>query len=230
LFVTVGLDLESGWVPPLLNSARNPGILQGAPGYVDASVNVPLLQTPTSVTREQGDIHVYGNPHYWLDPARGKIIAKNILDGLVRLQPENRSYFEGNLERFNEEMDMHIAEWLAQMEPYKGARIVAYHNSWPYLAERFGLDVVDFLEPKPGIPPTPSQLAKIIRLMSEEDIGVIIIEPYFKTDAADLVARKTNGEVVVLATSVGAEESIRTYFDLFDYNVDKLVESFGDPN
>lgn len=228
LFVTVGLDLESGWVPPLLTSARNPGILPGAPGYVDASVDVPLLQTPTSVTREQGHIHVYGNPHYWLDPVRGKIIAKNIFDGLARLQPENRSSFETNLERFNEEADAKIETWLTRMEPYRGVQIVAYHNSWPYLAERFGLDVVDFLEPKPGIPPTPSQLAKIIRLMSEEGIGVIIIEPYFKTDAADLVVRKVDGQVVVLATSVGAEESIRTYFDLFDYNVDKLVESLRD--
>lgn len=229
LFVTVGLDLESGWVPPLLNSARNPDIMKGGRGYVDASVGVPLLQTPTTVSRDQGDIHVYGNPHYWLDPARGKIIAKNIFNGLVQLQPEERSYFETNLERFTQETDARIAAWLARMEPHAGARIIAYHNSWPYLAERFGLVVVDFLEPKPGIPPTPSQLAKIIRLMSNEGIRVIIIEPYFKSDAPDLVARKTDGQVVVLATSVGADASIKDYFSLFDYNVEKLIEALGRP-
>ena len=225
MFVTVGLDLESGWVPPLLTSARNPKILRGGEGYVDASVDVPLLQTPTSVSREQGDIHIFGNPHYWLDPVRGKIVARNIFEGLVRLRPQDRDYFEANLAQFNGEIDSRTAGWLQEMAPYDGARIIAYHNSWPYLAERFGLDIVDYLEPKPGIPPTPSQLAKVIQTMKREGIRIIIIEPYFKTDAADLVARKTEGHVLELATSVGAHEDISTYFDLFDHNVRKLTEA-----
>lgn len=227
MFVTVGLDLETGWVVPLLNSARNGKIMQGGPGYVDASKGVSLLQVPTNLSREQGDIHVYGNPHYWLDFERGKIVARNIFDALVRLRPQDRSYFESNLAAFVEHLDSKGSEWLAKLEPYKGASIIAYHNEWPYFEERFGLRIAEFLEPKPGIPPSPSQLARVIGLMKREDIRVIITSPYFKKDAAELVARKTGGVVITLATLVGAEPEIRDYFDLFDYNVTQLVDAFG---
>ncbi|MFQ5568376.1 MAG: metal ABC transporter substrate-binding protein [Rhodothermales bacterium] len=225
MFVTIGLDLELGWVPPLLNSARNSKIIQGAPGYVDASANVPLLQVPTSVSREQGDIHIYGNPHYWLDPARGRIMAQTIYDALARLQPESQPYFAENLKRFNETLDEKRAEWQAKMQPFQGTEIIAYHNQWPYFEEAFGLTIVDFLEPKPGIPPTPSQLAKVIGIMQRENIKIIIISPYFKADAAELVTRKVDGTVVTLASSVGAFSGIDTYFDLFDYNVDQIVKA-----
>lgn len=226
LFVTVGLDLEIGWVPPLLNSARNARILSGGEGYVDASVGVPLLEPPTSASREQGDIHLYGNPHYWLDPVRGKIVAANIAESLSRVLPADAAYFEANLERFTARIDSAVASWQQMIAPYAGARVIAYHNEWPYFAERFGIEIAGFLEPKPGIPPTPSQLARIIRLMQNQDIRVIITSPYFKADAADLVARKTDGMVVTLGTSVGAREDIDTYFDLFERNVAELVRAF----
>jgi ABC-type Zn uptake system ZnuABC Zn-binding protein ZnuA len=225
MFVTVGLDLETGWVPPLLNSARNANILKGAVGYVDASVNVPLLQVPSSVNRGEGDIHIFGNPHYWLDPAIGKIIAQNICDGLVRLDGENAAYYRDNLKKLTERIDVKIKEWTAKMLPFKGTKIIAYHNEWPYFEQRFGLQIVDFLEPKPGIPPTPSQLAKVIGEMKRDNIKVIISSPYFTAESADLVARNVGGKVVTLATSVGADESIKTYFDLFDYDVGKMVEA-----
>lgn len=225
MFVTVGLDLETGWVPPLLNSARNAKILKGAPGYVDASENVPLQQVPTSVNRGEGDIHIYGNPHYWLDPAIGKIIAKNICDGLVRLDGANSSFYRTNLAEFDEKIDTKLKEWLAKMRPFAGTKIIAYHNEWVYFEQRFGLKIIDFLEPKPGIPPTPSQLAKVINEMKRDNIKVIISSPYFTAESADLVARNVGGKVVTLATSVGAEEGIKTYFDLFDYNVGKMVDA-----
>ncbi|MEK9139149.1 MAG: metal ABC transporter substrate-binding protein [Bacteroidota bacterium] len=225
MFVTVGLDLETGWVPPLLNSARNASVLKGAPGYVDASENVPLLQVPTSVNRGEGDIHIYGNPHYWLDPALGKIIARNICEGLVRLDRENETFYQDNLKQFNGKIDAKIKEWMTKMLPFKGTRIIAYHNEWVYFEQRFGLKILDFLEPKPGIPPTPSQLAKVINEMKRDNIKVIISSPYFTAESADLVARNVGGKVVTLATSVGADESIKTYFDLFDYNVGKMVEA-----
>lgn len=225
VFVTIGLDLEMGWVPPLLTSARNNKIQQGAPGYVDASTGVPLLQVPTSVSRDQGDIHIYGNPHYWLDPSRGHRIAQNIYEALVRIQPQNQAYFAENLQRFNQQLDEKIAAWKTRLQPYQNAKIVAYHNQWPYLEEAFGLKIVEFLEPKPGLPPTPSQLAKVIRLMEQQNVKVIIISPYYKPDAADLVARKVGGGVVTMASSVGAFPEINTYFDLFDYNVARIVEA-----
>lgn len=225
VFATVGLDLEIGWVPPLLNSARNAKILKGGPGYVDASVNVPLLQVPSSVNRGEGDIHIYGNPHYWLDPANGKSIAQNIYEALVRLAPEDQAYFQANLNKFNAQIDAKIKEWSAKMLPFKGTKIIAYHNEWPYFEQRFGLKIVDFLEPKPGIPPTPSQLAKVISEMKRDNIKIVITSPYFTAQSADLVARNVGGKVVTLATSVDADPLIKTYFDLFDYNVAKMVEA-----
>lgn len=225
LFATVGLDLETGWVPPLLNSARNAKILKGGVGYVDASTNVPLLQVPSSVNRGEGDIHIYGNPHYWLDPANGKIIARNFYDALVRLSPAEQTHFEANLKKFNEQLDGKIQEWTARMQPHKGKKIIAYHNEWPYFEQRFGLQIVDFLEPKPGIPPTPSQLAKVINEMKRDHIKVVITSPYFAAESAELVARNVGGKVVTLATSVGADPAIKTYFDLFDHNVAKMIEA-----
>ncbi len=226
MFITVGLDLETGWVPPLLNSARNDKILKGGPGYVDASINIPLLEVPASVSREQGDIHIYGNPHYWLDPRNGRIIAQNIYDALVRLQPESQADFAENLRRFNAELDAKIAGWAVKMAPYQGTKIIAYHNQWPYFDQHFGIEIVGFMEPKPGLPPTPSQLAKVIGIMKQQGIKVIIIAPYFKADAAELVARRVDGRVVTLASSVGAFKEVKTYFDLFDYNVNALIEAF----
>jgi zinc/manganese transport system substrate-binding protein len=225
MFVTVGLDLETGWVPPLLNSARNAKIQKGGDGYTDASVNVPLLQVPTSINRGEGDIHIYGNPHYWLDPANGKFIAQNIFNTLSRLDPDHRDMFQANLNRFNETIDAKIKEWTGKLASYRNTKVIVYHNEWPYFEQRFGLHIMDFLEPKPGIPPTPSQLAKVIGEMKRENIKIIINSPYFTTEDASLVARNAGGKVVTLATSVGAFDNIKTYFDLFDYDVAQLVSA-----
>ncbi len=225
MFVTVGLDLETGWVPPLLNSARNAKIQKGGEGYVDASTGVPLLQVPTSLNRGEGDIHIYGNPHYWLDPANGRIIAQNIYNCLGRLDPDHRDAFKANLQRFNETMDAKMKEWTAKAAAFRGTKVIVYHNEWPYFEQRFGIVIADFLEPKPGIPPTPSQLAKVIGEMKRDNMKIIINSPYFTSDAADLVARNVGGKVVTLATSVGAYDGIKTYFDLFDYDVAQLVSA-----
>lgn len=226
MFITIGLDLEIGWVPPLLTSSRNPTIQPGGDGYVDASTNVPLLEIPSSVSREEGDIHVFGNPHYWLDPERVLIIAENISNALKRLAPSNTSEFDSNLSEFRSRMESKMVEWRERMAPYRGAHIIAYHNQWPYFEEAFGLDIADFLEPKPGIPPTPSQLALIIRHMQADDLKVLIIAPYFKADAAEMVVGRVNGVVVPLASSVGAFDGIDSIFDLFDYNVDVMINAF----
>ena len=225
MFITVGLDLEIGWVPPLLNSARNAKIQKGGEGYVDASVNIPLLQIPTNVNRGEGDIHIYGNPHYWLDPKNGKIIAQTVCNALSKISPENQLLFQANLKKFNETIDAKIKEWESKLSRFKNTKVIAYHNEWPYFEQRFGLVIVDFLEPKPGIPPTPSQLAKIINTMKRENIKIIINSPYFTSDAADLVARNSGGKVVTLGTSVGANSSIKTYVDLFDYNVNQIISA-----
>jgi zinc/manganese transport system substrate-binding protein len=225
LFVTIGLDLEAGWSPSLLASSRNPKIQKGNPGYVDASTGVTLMQVPSVINRAEGDIHIYGNPHYWLDPVNGKTIAQNIYDGLVRVSPENKDYFAANLKTFNDKLESKLKEWSAKMQPYKGTRIIAYHNEWCYFENRFGLKIVDFLEPKPGIPPAPSQLVKIIGEVKSEHIKVIISSPYFSTASSEVVTRETGARSLVLATSTGAFESVKSYFDVFDYNIRLLLDA-----
>jgi zinc/manganese transport system substrate-binding protein len=227
MFVTVGLDLETGWSPQLLTSSRNQKIQKGSNGYVDASVGVVLLQVPSSINRGEGDIHIYGNPHYWLDPVNGKQIAKNICEGLEKISPENTDFFEANLKAFDAKIDLKLKEWAVKMAPYKGVKIIAYHNEWCYFEQRFGLEIVDFMEPKPGIPPTPSQLVKIISEVKSNKIKVIISSPYFTTSSSDVVSKQTGAKTIVLGTSVGAFDGIKDYFDLFDYNIDKLIQGFN---
>ena len=223
MFVTLGLDLEAGWSPQLLASSRNAKIQKGAAGYVDASVGVNLLQVPSALNRGEGDIHIYGNPHYWLDPLNGKIIARNICNGLEKISPENKSFFEANLVKFNATLDTKMKEWAVKMAPFKGSKIIAYHNEWCYFETRFGLQIVDFMEPKPGIPPTPSQLVKIINEVKTNHIKAIISSPYFTTSSSDVVKQQTGVKVCTMATSVGAFDTIKTYFDLFDYDINLIT-------
>lgn len=223
VFVTVGLDLETGWSPQLLSSSRNTKIQKGASGYVDASEGVTLLQVPNAANRAEGDIHIYGNPHYWLDPINGKTIARNIANGLERVDPANKSFYEANLQSFNTRVDTKLKEWQTKMMPYKGSKVIAYHNEWVYFETRFGLQIVDFMEPKPGIPPTPSQLVKVIKEVTANKIKVIISSPYFTTSSSDVVSKQTGVKELTLATSVGAFDSIKDYFSLFDYNIDQLT-------
>ena len=223
LFVTVGLDLETGWSPLLLSSSRNSKIQKGSPGYVDASEGVGLLQVPTSLNRGEGDIHIYGNPHYWLDPLNGKVIARNIADGLERIDPNNKIFYEANLQTFYKKINEKMLEWQTKMAPFKGSKIIAYHNEWCYFEKRFGLEVVDFMEPKPGIPPSPSQLVKVIKEVTANKIKVIISSPYFTTSSSDVVAKQTGVKELTLATSVNAFDPVKNYFDLFDYNINQLI-------
>lgn len=223
LYVTLGLDLENSWSVPLLTSSRNVKIQKGSDGYVDASVGVSLMQVPSSINRAEGDIHIFGNPHYWLDPLNGKIIARNICNGLEKISPENKAFFEANLKAFDDQIDLKLKSWNAAMAGFKGAKVIAYHNEWCYFENRFGLHIVDFMEPKAGIPPTPSQLVKVIREVKENGIKVIITSPYFTASSSDIVSKQTGAKTLVLATSVGAFDTVKNYYDLFDYNIKLLT-------
>jgi zinc/manganese transport system substrate-binding protein len=223
MFVTTGLDLETGWSPQLLSSSRNNKIQKGSRGYVDASEGVGLLQVPSSINKAEGDIHIFGNPHYWLDPLNGKVIARNIADGLERVDPSDKPLFEANLHAFYAKIDAKMREWLTKIAPFKGAKIIAYHNEWVYFEKRFGLEIVDFMEPKPGIPPSPSQLVKVIKEVKSMSIKAIISSPYFTTSSSDVVAKQTGVKVLTLATSSGAFNNIKSYLDVFDYDIDQLV-------
>lgn len=223
LYVTLGLDLEAGWSPSLLISSKNNKIQKGSDGYVDASIGVTLMQVPSSINRAEGDIHTFGNPHYWLDPTNGKTIARNICNGLEKISPENKDFFETNLKIFDAQIDLKLKAWNTEMAIFKDSKVIAYHNEWCYFENRFGLKIIDFMEPKPGIPPTPSQLVKIIKKVKENNIKVIITSPYFTASSSDVVSKDTGAKTLILATSVGAFDSIKNYYDLFEYNIKLLA-------
>ena len=227
LLIVVGLELEIGWLPPLITQSTNPKIQVGAPGYFDASRYAKILEIPTGqVTRAEGDVHPLGNPHYWLDPENGLRIARAIQDKLSEMRPNDSAYFAQRYASFEQRLKQADEQWLAQMKPYAGRKIVTYHRSWPNFADHFGLNVVGYVEPRPGIPPSPQHTVELIGLMKREGVKVIVVEPYFDLKTPNSVARETGGQVLVLTPSVGGEKEITDYFKLFDYDIAKLKQAF----
>jgi zinc/manganese transport system substrate-binding protein len=224
VLIVVGRELEIGWLPPLLTSSRNAKIQPGANGYLDASTNVKILEIPTGqITRAMGDVHPQGNPHYWLDPANGRRIAQTITSKLGQLAPADRAYFEQRYAAFDKKLAAAESRWDATMAPYKGTKIVTYHRSWPNFMERFGLNVIGYVEPKPGIPPTTSHTIELIDEMKKQAVKVIVVEPYFDSKTPQSIAKQVGGEVLVLAPSVGGSKEAVDYVGLFDYDVNAVV-------
>ena len=227
LLIAVGRELEIGWLPPLITQARNPKVQPGGPGYLDASLTARILEIPTGqITRAMGDVHPAGNPHYWLEPGNGRRIAQAIQKKLSELDPGDAAYFASRYADFDSRLAAADKRWDAMMAPYKGTKIVTYHRSWPNFAERFGLDVIGYVEPKPGIPPSPSHTLDLIQEMKRQNVKIILVEPYFDLKTPNSVGRETGAQVVVLAPSVGAEKEITDYLKLFDYDLGKLVAAF----
>ena len=228
LLEVIGLQLEIGWLPPLQTQSRNPKIQVGAPGYLDLSQFCQILDIPTGqITRAMGDIHPLGNPHYWLDPENGRRLAKAIQDKFSGMLPGDAAYFAQRYTDFDQRLTAAEKGWLARMAPYRGRKVITYHRSWPNFCERFGLVVVDYVEPKPGIPPTPSHTLDLINVMKRGDIKLILVEPYFDLRTPNSIARATGGEIVVLMPSVGGVKEIASYFQLFDYDINLLVNAFA---
>ncbi len=227
LFVQVGLELEIGWAPNLLTNSRNARIQPGGDGFVDASAGIAALQVPTAADRTMGDIHPYGNPHYWLDPANGHVIARNIAAGLKRIDAAHAADYDRRLADFDRRLDEAIARWKQQAAPLAGVPVVAYHNAFPYLEQRFGFRVVGFVEPKPGIPPSGRYIAELVEQMKRQGVKVILTAPYYDAKTARLVAQQSGATVVTLAPSVGAVEGSGDYLALFDLNLSRLLAAPG---
>src|SRR5262245_23014650 len=191
-----GAELEIGWLPALLDQARNTKLSPGAPGHVSCAQSVQLLEIPSSLDRSRGDIHAAGNPHYLMDPLNAKIVAQHIADSLCGLDQKSSATFRANLKKFTEQIDAKLPQWQKQLDPFKGQQVVAYHNSWLYFGDRFGLKIDLFLEPKPGVPPTPTHLAEVILKMKENKVHVIIVDPYLDRRTAEKVAERTGAKVV----------------------------------
>ena len=226
ILVLVGRDLEIGWLPPLIQQSRNSKVQVGADGYLDASLQARILEVPQGqITRAEGDVHPLGNPHYWLDPENGKIVARQIFDRLVRFRPNDRAYFEQRLNDFSSRLGDAEKRWVAMMAPYKGVKVVTYHRSFPNFAERFGLDIVGYVEPKPGIPPTPQHTLDLINDMKRQNVKLVLVEPYFDLKTPNSIGRATGAEVMVMPPSVGGVKEVTDYFKLFDYDLNLLINA-----
>ena len=226
LLVAVGREMEIGWLPALVNQSRNAKIQVGAAGYLDASLTARILEIPQGqITRAMGDVHPFGNPHYWLDPGNGRRVAQAIQAKLTELSPGDAAHFASRYADFDKRLAAGEARWEAVMAPYRGLKVVTYHRSWPNFCERFGLDVVGYVEPRPGIPPSPSHIIALIQEMKRLGIKIVLVEPYFDLRTPKSVARETGARIVVMPPSVGGEKEITDYVALFDHNVRLLVDA-----
>jgi ABC-type Zn uptake system ZnuABC Zn-binding protein ZnuA len=266
LFVTTGLDLEL-WVPALLDKANNPRIASGAPGFVTAHQGIALLDLPTALSRAQGDIHIYGNPHVWTDPANALVIGRNILTGLTRIAPQDAEYFRGRYAAWRERvMRAYVGDeivqllgldvladlgtqgklldflktrqyqgrplleraggWLKESQPFRGQKMVCYHKEWDYLSRAFDVPCVDYVEPKPGIPPTPKHVAEVIELMRREAIRVLFSTNYYDRNQVQSVADRTGAKAVIVPSNVGGAPGTDTYLDLVSLWVRQLAQAF----
>jgi len=224
LLVVVGRDLEIGWLPPLITQSRNAKIQPGADGYLDASLTARILEIPTgALTRAMGDVHPLGNPHYWLDPGNGRRIAQAIQEKLARMSAADAPYFASRFADFDARLREAEKRWDAAMAPYKGTKVVTYHRSWPNFCERFGLDVIGYVEPRPGIPPSPSHTIELIQEMKRQQVKILLVEPYFDLKTPNSIGRETGARVLVMPPSVGGDKDVADYIQLFDHDLALLV-------
>ena len=228
LLIVAGLDLESGYLPPLIDQSRNEKIRPGARGYLDASVGCEILERPTGVvTRAMGDVHPLGNPHYWLDPENGRVIARSIAGRLSELDPSGAAEYRAGLAAFETRLDEGRKRWDAALAPYAGTEVVTYHNSWPNFLKRFRLVAAGYVEPKPGIPPSPSHIVELIGMMRAKKIPVILMEPYFDRKTPAMIASKTGATLLVFIPSAGGVPEAKDYLTLFDYDVGLLARTLA---
>ncbi|MDO8461684.1 MAG: metal ABC transporter substrate-binding protein [Deltaproteobacteria bacterium] len=223
LLIEVGLQLEVGWLPVLLTQSRNPKIQPGSTGYLDASQGIAILEIPTGkIDRSQGDVHPDGNPHYWLSPRNGLVIARRIAHKLSEIDPSHASEFEQNLKSFENRLMPKIGEWEKTALAFRGKRVVTQHKSFTYFFDWLGLQTAALIEPKPGIPPSPAYILSLIGLISREKIPCLITENYYDPRPSRELSERTGAKVLILPTSVGGEVGIDSYEKLFDHLVQKL--------
>jgi zinc/manganese transport system substrate-binding protein len=229
LLVYSGLELEIGWLPLLVQGARNPNVVAGGKGELNASNAIKnILEVPTGgVDRSMGDIHPYGNPHYLLDPRNGLKVANLIADKLKQLDPANAAVYEQNRADCEQKLKAKIAEWEKAAAPLRGLEVVGYHKMWEYLADWLGLQIVDYIENKPGIPASPQHKQELVNLIQQKKIGLILLATYNSPHEAEEISRLTGAKMVTLPAAVGGEPGVDTYFDLFDHITRELLAATG---
>ncbi|HKP62680.1 MAG TPA: metal ABC transporter substrate-binding protein [Polyangiales bacterium] len=226
LVIAVGLELEVGWLPSLISGARNPAINPGRPGYFEAASAIKPIDVPSGgVDRSRGDIHPFGNPHFWLDPLNAKLAARAIAERLAQLDAPNAKFYRDNAGAFEQRIDKKMQQWQADMAPYKGTKIASYHATFNYFHRRFGLDGIGYLEDRPGIPPSPAHLVDLIRQMREQQVRVVFHESFYDRATSDMVGQRAGAQVLDLPTSVGGASGVSSYEQLIDYIVGHFVSA-----
>ena len=226
VFVSVGLELDGGWLPLVLPGSRNPKIQVGAKGFVDASDGVNVLEKPTgTVSRAEGDVHPLGNPHYYLDPKNLEIVADHLAQVFADLDPANAADYQANAKDFDGRMEEALDGWQRVLKPYAGTRIVTFHKNFDYFLDRFGLKLFGTVEPKPGIPPNPRYLAETSEAMKKAGVKVVIYQPYYDADAAKQLAEKADGIVLEVPTEVGGMPQAKDVFSKFNFIVSQLLKA-----
>ena len=220
IYLKSGLGLDQ-WSDAIIDGSRNGKILT-----VDCSNGVSVLEKPVKVDASMGDVHPYGNPHYWLDPKNGIIVAGNITEALKKADPSNSAFYDGNFLKFKAESERMLAVWTEKMKPFDNRKIISYHSSWAYFAEAFHLHIVEHIEPLPGIPPTGKHLSDLVGLIKNDDVAFILQEPYFPNDAPNFLSRQTGVKVCKVAPSC-ADVGANSYFAHFDELVNKLSSAGG---
>jgi zinc/manganese transport system substrate-binding protein len=224
LVIAVGLELEVGWLPSLIQGARNPAINPGRPGYFEAASAIKPIDVPAGgIDRSRGDIHPFGNPHFWLDPLNAKLAARAIAERLAQLDSANAKFYRDNATAFEARIDKKLQQWQAQMAPYKGTKIASYHATFNYFHRRFGLDGIGYLEDRPGIPPSPAHLVDLIRQIREQKVPVVFHEEFYDHSTSDMVGQRSGAQVLILPTSVGGVSGVNTYEQLMDYLIEHFV-------
>jgi len=221
LLLVTGMELEAGWLPPLQTGSRNGQIQRGASGYLDLSTVISSMEVQAP-DRAKGDIHPGGNPHYWTDPRNGVRIAKAIANKLIELDPDHASDVRSRLHSFLNRLEDRMDDWSKRLAPYKGTRVVVYHESWVYFLDWAGFVKAGALEPKPGIPPKPSHVAALIKKVKDQNVKYVIQESFYPTNLSKVFAGKSGATLKVLPTMVGAGGT-HTYFDVIEKIVSELT-------
>jgi zinc/manganese transport system substrate-binding protein len=229
LLLVVGLDMEAGYLQALITGSHNDRIAIGAPGFLDLSSLITPLEKVADADRSQGDVHPNGNPHYWLDPENGRLMARGIAARLTQLDPEGKALFEKNLAAFEQRLTEKEAEWARAMAPLAKQGVITYHRSWTYFARRYQLEVLNFVEPRPGIPPTPTHTLEVIKLALAKDVKLVLMENFYDVRPARLIESKSKAKVAVVPNSVGGVDEAKDYFSLFDVIIGAIVKATGAP-
>jgi len=225
LMVVIGMDLDM-WANSIIEASKNSHVMKGGDGYLDISKKIPVIEIPQGkVDASIGDVHIYGNPHYHMDPNNGKIIAKEILDKLSEKDPDNADYYKANYDAFIEKLDKGIAKWSEELKPFKGVKIAATHDCWDYFINYCGFDVSGYIESKPAIPPSPGDIERLIKKMKEDGTKIILVDQFYDMSAPEKVAKETGAKIVLISMAVGGLKGTDTYMDLFNYDVDTVVNA-----